>query len=146
MTPTSFCWHTGLPLSKTGIAQLLLMGRRLCATVPILPALLSPALPDGDAVMLKAGERKTKDVQRYNLRHCAKHLNRLTPGQDVWVTDQGAARTVVRKAQCALIRWRDPTGTSGETVVISSLGTPRRSRATVLRLNSSQKVSQNNFQ
>ncbi|KAJ8348836.1 hypothetical protein SKAU_G00274250 [Synaphobranchus kaupii] len=62
--------------------------RRLRTTVPTLPALLTPALPDGEVVVLKEKEKKMRDAQRYNLRHRAQSLNRLTPGKEVWVTDQ----------------------------------------------------------
>ncbi|KAL6455308.1 hypothetical protein MHYP_G00362590 [Metynnis hypsauchen] len=55
------------PLQNGYSPAQLLMGRRLRTTVPILPALLVPALPNRDAVMLKERERKMKDAQRYNL-------------------------------------------------------------------------------
>ncbi len=87
--------YRATPLQNGYSPAQLLMGRRLRTTVPILPALLDPALPDGDAVLLKEKERKMKDAQRYNLRHRAQNLNRLTPGQGVWVTDQRAAGAVI---------------------------------------------------
>ena len=73
----------------------LLMGRRLRTTVPTLPALLNPALPDREAVMQKEGEKRIKDAQRYNLRHRAQNLDRLNPGQDVWIKDQRKAGAII---------------------------------------------------
>ena len=87
--------YMSTPLQNGYSPAQLLMGRQLRTTVPILPALLEPALPDGDAVLLKEEERKRRDAQHYNLRHRARNLNSLTPGQDVWVTDQKAAGAVI---------------------------------------------------
>lgn len=87
--------YKSTPLHNGYSPAQLLMGRRLRTTVPILPALLEPALPDGDTVLLKEKERKREDAQRYNLRHRAQNLNRLTPGKDMWVTDQRAAGAVI---------------------------------------------------
>ena len=87
--------YRATPLQNGYSPAQLLMGRRLRTTVPILPTLLDPALPDADAVACKERERKMKDAQHYNVRHRAQNLSRLTPGQDVWVTDQRENGTVV---------------------------------------------------
>ncbi|KAK0132392.1 hypothetical protein N1851_032733 [Merluccius polli] len=83
------------PLDNGYSPAQLLMGRRLRTTVPTLPALLNPALPDREAVMQKEGEKRIKDAQRYNLRHRAQNLDRLNPGQDVWIKDQRKAGAII---------------------------------------------------
>ncbi|XP_034075852.1 uncharacterized protein K02A2.6-like [Gymnodraco acuticeps] len=83
------------PLQNGYSPAQLLMGRRLRTTVPTLPALLDPALPDSEAVVLRERERRIKDAQQYNLRHRVRSLERLTPGKEVWVTDQKASGTVM---------------------------------------------------
>ncbi|KAI4900637.1 hypothetical protein NFI96_030637 [Prochilodus magdalenae] len=133
------------PQNRYSPAQLL-MGRRLRTTVPILPALLDPALPDRDAVMLKERERRMKDAQHRNLRHRAQNLNRLAPGQDVWVTDQKAAGAVIGSHTIsAHIWWRDPMGSSGETIAISSPCSLLRSRVVMEQLSISWKAFQANL-
>ncbi|KAL7830876.1 hypothetical protein SRHO_G00303780 [Serrasalmus rhombeus] len=87
--------YTATPLQNGYSPAQLLMGRRLRTTVPILPALLVPSIPDKDKVMLKERERKAKDAQRYNQQHRARNLHKLVPGQDVWITDQKATGAVI---------------------------------------------------
>lgn len=73
----------------------LLMGRRLCTTVPTLPTLLDPALPDSSAVIQKEKAKRALDAHYYNRRHRARPLGDLSPGQEVWMTDQRASGTVI---------------------------------------------------
>lgn len=63
--------------------------------VPTLPALLNPVLPDMDAVARKEKEKRGRAAQQYNLRHRARDLDQLIPGQEVWITDQGASGAVI---------------------------------------------------
>ena len=51
--------YRSTPLQNGYSPVQILMGRRLRPTVPILPALLEPAFPDGDMVLLKEKERCT---------------------------------------------------------------------------------------
>lgn len=87
--------YRATPLQNGYSPAQLLMGRRLRTTVPILPSLLDPALPDSVVVTRREKERRTKEAQSYNLRHRARSLDRLTPGQEVWITDQRASGTVI---------------------------------------------------
>jgi hypothetical protein len=60
------------------------MGRRLHTTVPILPAQLDPALPDGVAFAREEREKRRSDAENYNRRHRVKALSALTAGERVW--------------------------------------------------------------
>lgn len=73
----------------------LLMGRRLRTTVPTLPSLLDPALLDSMVVVQREKERRTKDAQTYNRGLRVQLLDRLTPGQEAWITDQRASGAVI---------------------------------------------------
>lgn len=57
------------------------MGRRHGTTVPTLPVLLNPALPNGDDVMQKENVERAED---------------LSPGQTVWGADQKIPGTAVK--------------------------------------------------
>ncbi|KAJ8356775.1 hypothetical protein SKAU_G00195690 [Synaphobranchus kaupii] len=122
--------YRATPLQNGYSPAQLLMGRRLCTTVPMLPALLTPALPDGEVVVLKEKEKKMRDAQRYNLRHRARSLDRLTPGKEVWVTDQGATGVVVSS---------HPTPRS--YIVDGPHGTVRRNRRHLIPMESSPEQS-----
>lgn len=63
------------------------MGRRLRMTVPTLPMLLDPALPDSQAVAQKEKVKRDMDAQYYNKRHRTCTLTDLSLGHEVWVTD-----------------------------------------------------------
>lgn len=69
--------YRATPLQNGYSPAQLLIGRRLCTTVPVFPALLDPVLPDGDAVRLKEKERRMKDTHQYILRHRVRNLSRL---------------------------------------------------------------------
>ena len=72
------------------------MGRRLHTTVPILPAQLDPALPDGVAFAREEREKRRSDAENYNRRHRVKALSALTAGERVWVTDTKTSGTVLQ--------------------------------------------------
>uniref|UniRef100_A0A087XQP2 Uncharacterized protein n=1 Tax=Poecilia formosa TaxID=48698 RepID=A0A087XQP2_POEFO len=85
--------YRATPLNGYSPAELL-MGRRLCTTVPTLRSLLKPFLPK-QIVAQKEMERRIKDAERYNSRHRATVLSKLTPGQGVWIKDQGTSGAVI---------------------------------------------------
>jgi len=71
------------------------MGRRLRTTVPALPALLTPVLPDYNALEAKEREKRRNDAKYFNKRHGARNLEPLVPGEDVWITDSRVQGTVI---------------------------------------------------
>ncbi|KAM4524032.1 synaptotagmin-15 [Odontesthes bonariensis] len=82
--------YRATPLQNGYSPAELLMGRRLRTTVPTLPTLLNPALPDFNVV-----EAKEKEKRRNDVRHRARTLRPLSPGEDVWVTDARVQGTVI---------------------------------------------------
>lgn len=87
--------YRATPLHNGYSPAQLLMGRRLRTTVPTLPELLDPALPDSHAVALKEKEKRAMDAQHYNRRHRTRTLRGLSPGQEVWVTDHRTSGRVI---------------------------------------------------
>ncbi|KAK7146442.1 hypothetical protein R3I93_014019 [Phoxinus phoxinus] len=71
------------------------MGRRLRTTVPALPTLLNPVLPDYYALEAKEREKRGNDEKSFNKRHGARNLEPLVPGEDVWITDARVQGTVL---------------------------------------------------
>lgn len=88
--------YRAAPLQNSYSPAKLLMGRRLRTTVPALPTLLNPVLPNYDALEAKEREKRRDDVRSFDKRHRARNLEPLIPGEDVWITD---ARS---RAQCYL--------------------------------------------
>ncbi|XP_060798261.1 uncharacterized protein K02A2.6-like [Neoarius graeffei] len=87
--------YRATPLQNGYSPSQLLMGRRLRTTVPTLPALLDPALPDSQAVAQKENLKRAMDAKYYNRRHRTHTLTDLSPGQEVWVTDKGTSGKVI---------------------------------------------------
>ncbi|KAJ8375234.1 hypothetical protein SKAU_G00058140 [Synaphobranchus kaupii] len=87
--------YRATPLHNGFSPAQLLMGRQLRSTVPTLPSLLDPALPDGTAVTSREMERRSADQKRFNRRHRAQELSHLPPGKQVWVTDAKVTGTMV---------------------------------------------------
>lgn len=71
------------------------MGRCLRTTVPVIPGLLDPLLPDGTSIRALERERICADVSHFNKRHRVHDLGKLLPGDQVWVTDQNVSGTVL---------------------------------------------------
>lgn len=72
----------------------LLMGRRLRTTLPMLPDTLKPCVPDIQQIRHAERERKMRQTEQYNIRHRTRDLDKLLPGQSVWITDAKAQGTV----------------------------------------------------
>ncbi len=87
--------YRATPLQNGYSPAQLLMGRRLRTTVPTLPLLLNPALPDTGAVSSKEKERRDADAERFNRSHRARKLSLLQPGDHVWISDAKESGTIV---------------------------------------------------
>ncbi|KAJ7996477.1 hypothetical protein DPEC_G00237470 [Dallia pectoralis] len=85
--------YRATPLQNGYSPAELLMGGRLRTTVPALPTLLDPVLPDYN--VLEAKEKRANDAEIYNKRHGARNLEPLVPGEDVWITDARVLGTVL---------------------------------------------------
>jgi hypothetical protein len=70
--------------SATGVSPVeIIMSRKLQTRLPVLPAKLTPQVPDHSAV--KAADSSAKDAykQRYDERYGVKQMTPLDPGQQV---------------------------------------------------------------
>ena len=65
----------------------LLMSRKLRNTIPMLPPVLQPKVPDYTAVYARESSSQEQQATRFNQRHKAKSLCPLNIGQSVWITD-----------------------------------------------------------
>ena len=72
----------------------LLMGRKLRTTVPVLPKVLQPKLPDQITLREKENEIRRRQQRNFNCRHKAKVLE---PGETVWIADRNTTGTVTKE-------------------------------------------------
>ena len=75
----------------------LLMGRKLRTTVPVLPKVLHPKLPDQIALREKENEIRRRQQSNFNHRHKVKVLEPLLPGETVWIPDRNTTGTVTKE-------------------------------------------------
>uniref|UniRef100_A0A3B1ISF7 Gypsy retrotransposon integrase-like protein 1 n=1 Tax=Astyanax mexicanus TaxID=7994 RepID=A0A3B1ISF7_ASTMX len=87
--------YRATPLRNGYSPAQLLMGRQLRTTVPTLPSVLNPSLPDNTEVRFKEREKRVADQMHFNQRHRVRNLSKLFPGKQVWVTDQKVTGTVL---------------------------------------------------
>uniref|UniRef100_A0A3B3DJS6 Integrase catalytic domain-containing protein n=1 Tax=Oryzias melastigma TaxID=30732 RepID=A0A3B3DJS6_ORYME len=87
--------YRAMPLQNGYSPAELLMGRELRTTVPALPSLLDPTLPDYHALEAKEREKRQNDANIFDKRHKSRNLEPLVPGEKVWVTDAKAQGTVI---------------------------------------------------
>ena len=86
--------YRATPLQNGYSPAELLMGRRLRTTVPALPTLLHPVLPDYNVLEAKEREKRRNDAKSFDKRHGTRNLEPLVPGEDVWITDARVQGTV----------------------------------------------------
>lgn len=86
--------YRNTPLSNGFSPAQLLMGRRLRTTVPVLPAVLEPAIPDLQSLQCKEREKRWMDSRNYDRRHRVRNLSDMSPGDQVWITDTRSTGTV----------------------------------------------------
>jgi len=65
----------------------LLMGRKLRTTVPTIQEQLIPRVPDSTLVRKRDKQQKQRQERTFNMRHGARELPELVPGDNVWVPD-----------------------------------------------------------
>lgn len=89
--------YRATPLSSGYSPAQLLMGRRLRTPLPTFPEALRPELPDLQALQRKEREQREKGARHFNLRHGARDLPELSPGDSVWISDARTEGTVISK-------------------------------------------------
>ena len=73
----------------------LLMGRKLRTTVPTTREQLTPKVPDSTLVRERDKQQKQRQERTFNMRHGARDLSELVPGDTVWVPDRNSEATVL---------------------------------------------------
>ncbi len=116
--------YRSTPLQNGFSPSELLMGRRLRTTVPVLPELLNPKIPDLNVLRSKEAQSRSSQKANFDWRHRARDLVQLEPGQTIWAKDIGHA-TVQEKAET-------PRSYNIET----SSGSYRRNRRDLLPISS----------
>ena len=89
----------------------LLMSRRLRTTLPALPELRSPAVPDSVEVLLRDEKAKERQKRDFDSRRGAKELPDLQPGDTVWVTDRSSPAKVSEQLSPRSYSVHTPEGT-----------------------------------
>ena len=85
------------------------MGRRLRTQQPILPIALKPRGSHGESLEMKEGLSRSDQQQNFNLRHKARDLPKLQPGDPVWIRDQNRQGQVVSRTPERDRAWSEPT-------------------------------------
>ncbi len=91
----------------------LLMNRRLRTTLPMVPEMLLPSIPDYKSLKEKEHLMKKKQKVNFDAHHAARSLDPLLPGETVWIADHKTSGTVVRQSESAPRSYSvsTPTGT-----------------------------------
>ena len=79
--------YRATPLENGFSPAELLMGRKIRTTVPILPKLLKPKLPNNFQLRKKEKAIRERQRRNFNSHHRAKDLPPLEKGQMVWIRD-----------------------------------------------------------
>ncbi|KAK0140295.1 hypothetical protein N1851_022770 [Merluccius polli] len=90
--------YRATPLESGYSPAQLLMGRQIRSTIPQLPTSLRPRWPNVNSYRKSEKQAKKKQQQRYNLRHRARPLHLLQPGQNVWLPRENKKGTVIQHA------------------------------------------------
>ena len=101
----------------------LLMSRSLNTKVPILPEKLRAKVPDQDEVNSHETTYRLRMKNNFNQRHGARNLQKLDPGDDVWITDRNETATV-----------QDQANHSRSYIVSTPQGDYRRNRVLLQKL------------
>ena len=102
----------------------LLMNRKLCTTVPMLPELRKPTVIDPSLVAQKGANLKARQKHNFDERHGTRELSQLHAGDNVWVSDRQSS---------AIITYTEESTPRSYTVDTGD-GTLRRNRRHLLTL------------
>ena len=86
--------YRATPLANGYSPAELLMGRKLCSTIPMLPEMYNPNLPPHSEISQKKQLYRSKQQQNFNKRHRARQLNPLQTGDQVWIPEFQQQATV----------------------------------------------------
>ena len=90
--------YRSTPLENGYSPAELLMGRKLCTTLPISKEQLQPNLPNTEKLRKKEREMRHRMKRNFDRRCSAKNLKPLSPGDTVWIPEREAGGTVERES------------------------------------------------
>ena len=102
----------------------LLMNRKLCTTVPMLPELRKPTVIDPSLVAQKDANLKATQKLNFDERHGTTKLSQLHAGDNAWVSDRQSSAIVMYTEESTPRSYTVDTGD----------GTLRRNRRHLLTL------------
>ena len=74
------------------------MCRKLRTTVPAIPKLRQPEVPDFESVVTKNDWAKERQKDNFDARRGAREVPELLPGDSVWVTDRETSGRIIEQA------------------------------------------------
>ena len=89
--------YRSTPLENGYSPAELLMGRKLKTTIPIIPVVLQPKLPNHSTLRKKEDEIRKRQQKNFDRRHKAKTLEPLLPGETVWIPDHSTTGIVTNE-------------------------------------------------
>lgn len=89
--------YRSTPLANGYSPSQLLMGRNLRSTLPQISKLLEPSLPNGKVLREREGVYRDKMKRNYDKRHRVKDLEKLEPGEQVYLKNEKKHYTVIRQ-------------------------------------------------
>ena len=89
--------YRATPLANGYSPAELLMGRKLCSTIPMLPEMYKPSLPPHSEILQKEQLYRSKQQKNFNNRHRARQLKALQTGDQVWIPEFQQQATVLRE-------------------------------------------------
>ena len=123
--------YRATPLANGYSLAELLMGRKLCSTIPMLPEMYKPNLPPYSEIFQKEQLYRSKQQRHFNKRHRARQLNPLQTGDQVWIPELQQQATVVREVAPRSYLVQTPRGRM------------RRNRQQLTLLNTTENISSN---
>ena len=89
--------YRATPLANGYSPAELLMGRKLCSTIPMLPEMYKPSLPPHSKTLQKEQLYRSKQQKHFNKRHRARQLKALQTSNQVWIPEFQQQATVLHE-------------------------------------------------
>ena len=89
--------YRATPLANDYSPVELLMGRKLCSTIPMLPEMYKQSLPPHSEILQKEQLYWSKQQKDFNKRHRARQLKALQTGNQVWILEFQQQATVLHE-------------------------------------------------
>ena len=95
----AFLSYRSTPLENSYTPAELLMGRKLCSTLPVAPEKVTPKLPNLEHLQKPERAYKLQQAENCNKRHRTSVLPELNPDDKVWIPDKNSPATPIIRCQ-----------------------------------------------